>query len=689
MEMTFTNPVAPGADPFVLKDDDGTYYLYATSGEEYGYRVYSSKNLVEWTAHGYCLVRDDVYTDPKSSFTTYSFWAPEVIKYDGLYYMVYTAQHRIGIAVSESPTGPFKNDADGYLLDSVNASYWGIIDGNFFLDDDGKMYLYFVTQRAARFGKYAVKQGNNIWGCEFDMETLSVKADTIKLLVQWSATFDQTSTGGDCVEGSFMIKDGDTYYITFSANRYYSTKYSVQYATSDAPLGNFDRKYNNITLMCDDLNRKDTQNPHLYGTGHHSFVEAPNGKDLLIIYHAHRAASSYVYTESADLVSPRSVCVDLAWFTEDGKLVAGSKENPTVPTATAQSVLEGTSLARETHFDGAFEAIPTLPTVYVAQKDGLDTNAGTKTAPFKTLEKALLTLKNGGTVVLTQGYSAGALLNVPKCSGPIRITAEHNNVILTYKFIKLNTDVYFDTIIFAPETVNEISVIEGNFHNVVMGEGVSCLNRPLTRDYPYLVGGKWQYTGSDKSAVYNSFMPSDSKLSSAESYNLTVLGGTWEAVFAGSVKQYAPVDGSAPNGVLTVGENVRVLRGASAAVEVKMTVGSTTAYVNGIAKTLDAAPVIQNSRTMLPVRFVAESFDAKVEWDGKTSTAIITNADTTIEITVGASVAKINGADTKLDAPAYIDPASNRTYLPVRFVAEALGAKVSWDGETSTATLAK
>lgn len=521
------------------------------------------------------------------------------------------------------------------------------------------------------------------------MKTLTVKTDTIKLLVQWSATFDQAATGGDCVEGPFMIKNGDTYYITFSANRYYSTKYSVQYATSDAPLGNFDRKYNNITLMCDDLNRNDTENPHLYGTGHHSFVEAPNGKDLLIIYHAHRAASSYVYTEPADLVSPRSVCVDLAWFTEDGKLVAGSKETPTVPTATAQSVLEGTSLARETHFDGAFEAIPTLPTVYVAQQDGLDANAGTKDAPFKTLEKALLTLTNGGTIVLTQSYSAGTLLNVPVRSGPIRITAEHNNVILTYKFIKLNTDVYFDTIIFAPETVNEISVIECNFNNVVMGEGVSCLNRPLTRDYPYLVGGKWQYTGSDKSAVYNSFMPSDSKLSSTESYNVTVLGGTWEAVFAGSVKQNAPVDGSAPSGVLTVGENARVIKGASPAVEVKMTVGSVTAYVNGIAKTLDAAPVIKNSRTMLPVRFVAESFDAKVEWDGATSTAILVSGDTRIEITVGSPVAKINGADTKLDAPAYIDPASNRTYLPVRFVAEALGATVSWNGETSTATLAK
>ena len=99
--------------------------------------------------------------------------------------------------------------------------------------------------------------------------------------------------------------------------------------------------------------------------------------------------------------------------------------------------------------------------------------------------------------------------------------------------------------------------------------------------------------------------------------------------------------------------------------------------------------MIKNSRTMLPVRFVAENFGAAVEWDGKTSTAILTTADTKIEITVGKGTAKVGGVETALDSPAYIDPASNRTYLPVRFVAEALGAKVSWDGKTSTATLVK
>ncbi|MBQ8836522.1 MAG: copper amine oxidase N-terminal domain-containing protein [Clostridia bacterium] len=120
---------------------------------------------------------------------------------------------------------------------------------------------------------------------------------------------------------------------------------------------------------------------------------------------------------------------------------------------------------------------------------------------------------------------------------------------------------------------------------------------------------------------------------------------------------------------------------------VKLTIGETVGYVNDVAKTLDAAPIIRESRTMLPVRFVAEAFGAEVKWDGATSTATLTTADTTIEITIGATTAKVNGVEVTLDAPAFIE--NSRTYLPVRFVAENLGATVAWDGATSTATLTK
>lgn len=123
--------------------------------------------------------------------------------------------------------------------------------------------------------------------------------------------------------------------------------------------------------------------------------------------------------------------------------------------------------------------------------------------------------------------------------------------------------------------------------------------------------------------------------------------------------------------------------------EIKMTVGSMTATVNGEVKTLDAAPIIVNSRTMLPVRFVAENLGATVAWDAATQTVTIKENGVLIEIAIGKAFAKVDGENVVLDSPAYIDASNNRTYLPVRLVAESLGATVSWDDATKTATLTK
>ena len=65
----------------------------------------------------------------------------------------------------------------------------------------------------------------------------------------------------------------------------------------------------------------------------------------------------------------------------------------------------------------------------------------------------------------------------------------------------------------------------------------------------------------------------------------------------------------------------------------------------------------------------------------------VTSLDVEIKITIGANVAYVNGAEVALDVPAFIE--NGRTYMPVRFVAENLGAAVEWDGVTSTATLTK
>ena len=217
-EDSFTNPVANGADPFVFRDDDGTYYLYSTSGDSYGYRVYSSQNLVEWEAQGYCMRRDDVYiddkyTNSKGSFAYY-FWAPEVMRVEDKYYMVYTVQEHIGIAVSDSPTGPFVSERDGYLLSGFKN-----IDGHFYRDDDGKLYLYFVSVGNVSLNGDSITHGNNIWGGPFDLSSMSYESGYPRLLVE----HDDKNTiymdypgifyrGSAVAEGPEMLKHNGKYY---------------------------------------------------------------------------------------------------------------------------------------------------------------------------------------------------------------------------------------------------------------------------------------------------------------------------------------------------------------------------------------------------------------------------------------------------------------------------------------------
>lgn len=126
---------------------------------------------------------------------------------------------------------------------------------------------------------------------------------------------------------------------------------------------------------------------------------------------------------------------------------------------------------------------------------------------------------------------------------------------------------------------------------------------------------------------------------------------------------------------------------------VEMTIGEDVAFINGSPIALDAAPIIRNSRTMLPVRFLANAFGVPndgIKWDGATRTATLTNSEVSISVTIDAPSMTVNGETIALDSPAIIE--QNRTYLPVRAIANALGVSnddIKWDGVTSTATLTK
>lgn len=119
--------------------------------------------------------------------------------------------------------------------------------------------------------------------------------------------------------------------------------------------------------------------------------------------------------------------------------------------------------------------------------------------------------------------------------------------------------------------------------------------------------------------------------------------------------------------------------------EIRITLGQNTYSLNGEIQEMDAAPIIRNDRIMLPVRQVAENLGSIVEWDETLSTATLTTDAVVIKITVGNEDALINGVSVPLDVPAFIE--NERTYMPVRFVAEMLGGTVLWDGDSSTAKI--
>jgi len=110
-----------------------------------------------------------------------------------------------------------------------------------------------------------------------------------------------------------------------------------------------------------------------------------------------------------------------------------------------------------------------------------------------------------------------------------------------------------------------------------------------------------------------------------------------------------------------------------------------TLKADGKVLETDVPPIIVNDRTLVPVRVVSESSGADVEWNSEKRLVTITTDKTEIKLEIDSSEATVNDKTVNLDAPAQI--VSDRTMVPVRFVAEAFGYTVEWDGETRTVDL--
>ena len=316
------NSTIVGADPSVITVGD-EYYLYVTNsdGGDCSYiQGYKSKNLTDWEWLGRVFVPD------RNAWAVSSLWAPEVVEHNGKYYMYYSGydtnlRHMgIGLAVSDSPAGPFKEFegtlANGTVVDktispfnSVFKEYdssFKLIDPNLFIDDDGRIYLY-VSQDQ-------VRGQSSVYGMELESDLVSIKVDTLtgplaKPSLEWENPYATSKWN----EAPFMFKHNGKYYLLYSANFYKSSLYSIGCAVSTSPLGKF-------TKMETPLLSAREEWPYISGPGHCSIFPSVDKSEYYIAYHSH------VDVENGGSI--RKINFDKVSFVGDEMVVNGPSITP-------------------------------------------------------------------------------------------------------------------------------------------------------------------------------------------------------------------------------------------------------------------------------------------------------------------------------------------------------------------------
>jgi xylan 1,4-beta-xylosidase len=249
------------ADPTIYLDKD-IYYLYGTSGDD-GFLVYHSTDLKNWKepagrTNGFALLKGD-------AFGSKGFWAPQVFKYNDIYYMAYTADEQIALAKSKHPLGPFKQHTLAPLSGSGKQ-----IDPFIFFDSDGKPYIYYVK----------LHQGNRIYVSEMKPDLSDMIAGTARECISGTEPWENTEkTNWPVTEGPTVIKSGKHYYLIYSANDFRSKDYAVGYATSESPLGPWKKYTGNPIIYKEKLKSN--------GTGHGDLFMDKNRKYRYVMHTHH------------------------------------------------------------------------------------------------------------------------------------------------------------------------------------------------------------------------------------------------------------------------------------------------------------------------------------------------------------------------------------------------------------------
>lgn len=276
------------ADPGILRWM-GKYYLYATKvTEDDGLRCWESSDLVNWTYKGFCLGKDSALDNGMA-------WSPGPFYYNGTFYLyVCGPDQKHKVFAAQSPTGPFKCVNTDLL--NVNT-----LDAVPFLDDDGKLYLFYA--------------GWNGIGIQYREVSSPINADGVNH--QTKLMFSADNNGNYWTEGPSMYKHNGTYYLTYCGNDWLRDSYQVQ-AAKGRTIETIRPQETNPLLVHD----KGTW----VATGCNWIIRGPDIKSVWNVYHCRKFGGH-----------ERRLCLDSLYFDNEtgdlrGKVTMGKEQpNPALP----------------------------------------------------------------------------------------------------------------------------------------------------------------------------------------------------------------------------------------------------------------------------------------------------------------------------------------------------------------------
>lgn len=269
---------------------NGQVYVYpshdrdsSTTFDMDDYHVFSSNNMVDWTDHGIALSLTDVkWAHDKA-------WAPDCAFHKGKYYFYFpTDRSFIGVAVGDSPQGPFTDPINKPLISKDSPGVINtrdFIDPSIFIDDDGTPYLFFG---------------------QLEINVVKLNDD----MISYDGEVRQIDGAKNFFEAVWVHKYKGKYYLSYSTwGDKGHTGPQIVYAISDNVMGPYEYK----GLILDEVNS---------GTNHHSIVEFQH--QWYLFYHNCDLFLKNTTSDSPDMkYKPyrRSVCVDYLYYNTDGTII--------------------------------------------------------------------------------------------------------------------------------------------------------------------------------------------------------------------------------------------------------------------------------------------------------------------------------------------------------------------------------